>query len=722
MILTLLLLCASFELAKSINTNVASFDLSENSGSTSEQYTPDVDPTGSSECSADWASQIECIQALTSSVELSDSPIDLGMLDADISMEANHNSTFVKCKGIIPPEARGLSGGFCLASVVEAGWFRSSLLNPVSAIIIAASTYLEVYALGTATNSGGSLFGVRFLALQTYDSIKKWTYPCYLLSNEYSLMCYYHATFGEVANNCFSEYFNLEGAAAGMVYGGLIVFYGGPMGVASLWIFCWFPFLSSLPVVTAAWTFKQFMYNFLLWNVRYEEPANWIIAHTLVNPTLIKQPWNFGWDAYFSRGYVGAPWSSKLKKYTPGGTWYVNVSLSLLAAESANTQSAFVIFPFAFGGKTWTSLGVVAATSVSLRMMALSISLVMVKKLAFFHTVLTSTGPVGCASVGGCPVLDGGFSDNLPLTTILSWSSYKNYKRRESVGQMMTTVITVAGFDKPTLISVIGPSSTMKIIAYVLGQGPLGIWTFSGVNICPTPDPGWCTALTGLREWLVARMPDAMYDSWMAIGDAFQVYRPAMQVVAPFCGDPLAIDEFAGTCSIDSVCWMYMIVMPSDVNKIMSTISAWIVVLSLLFLGNSPLATRFVQDYVPAVILDGNGFYGTMDTWFPNFSLTLPQKGGVGFTSLSGNALMDYLTFCVIRLSFSMMKIKEFAHILAVCNAPACEFQVFTAVNNLNVNGIQWNTEQKYSPPTYLKEELAAPSDDIFAIKAYDYS
>jgi hypothetical protein len=436
------------------------------------------------------------------------------------------------------------------------------------------------------------------------------------------------------------------------------------------------------------------MNNFMLWNVRFDEPANWLIAHTLVNPADSGQPYNFGWDSYFPRAYIGAPWDSDTKTYTSGGKWYANVSMSLIAAESANTQSGFVIFPFSFGGKAWTSLGVVAATSVPLKIASLAIALVMIKKLAYAHTVLVTSGPGGCAKVGGCPILDGGFSDNLPLTQILSQASYKNVNK---MGML------VAGADKPTLFMVVGPSSTMKVVGYLLGQGPLGIWTFSGVNICPVPDPGWCTALTMLREWVVERMPNTMYDSWMAIGDAYQVYRPSMQVIAPFCGDPLAIDEFAGSCTVQSVCYMYSLVLPSKVNRIKETSEDWIIALTLLYLGNTDISARFVGDFVPSVITDGSTYYGTMATWFPNFSLFLPAKGGMGFTSLSGNSLMDYLTYIVIRLSFKLMMIREYALILQTTK-PLCEYSFYKSVAELNVGTTKWEKNQLYSPPVYMSE------------------
>jgi len=450
------------------------------------------------------------------------------------------------------------------------------------------------------------------------------------------------------------------------------------MGVASLWIGVWFPFLSSLPLLQSDWTFSKFMTQHILENKKFNMPAIWMLAHTLVNPMKIKEPWNFGWSSYFSKAYKGASYSEASGTFTYNGQWYDNTTLSLIAAESANTQSAFVIFPFSFGGKAWTTLGVVAATSTPLKILALAISLVMVKKLAYSHTVLVITGPVDCLSVGGCPSLDGGFSDNLPLTPILSQTS---------------TWTAFASAAKPTQITLMGPSSSMKIISYVLGQGPLGIWTFSGVNICPLPDPGWCAALTQLREWTVARLPDATYDSYMAIGDAYQVYRPEMQVVAPFCGDPLTIDEFEGTCSIDSFCYMAALVLPSALNEIALTPDKYIMVLTLFFLGNSPLATRFVQDYIPTTIIDGTGFYGTMSTWFPNFSLVLPQKGGMGFTSLAGNALMDYLTYIIIRLSWKMAEVKSLA-VLIKSSYPPCEFSFYLDVNDLNLGTIDWNLKQ----------------------------
>jgi len=554
-------------------------------------------------------------------------------------------------------EGEGWSGGFCLATMAEAGWLRSSAINPVMALILANDVHSGVLPLVVASNSGGSMFAVRYFTLRYYPLATKWSYPCYLLADPFKEICYFHSEFGDIPYSCYFEFFNVVLTAGYMVYAPQISAYGGPMGVLAVYISVYFPYIADLPIAPKNKIWPAYCQKYILFNTRYSLPSNWLVAHTISSPIEAsggRDSFNYGYDSYLSR--AAAAYDVK------GEMWSVhmsNASLSITCAASANTQSGFLMFPFSLAGKSWDGITMSNALAPAMKLFSMVLSYVMIRRLMAAHSVMSDTLSYMCKN--GCPIMDGSFTDNAPLTPIVASSA--------------ATTPTI----RPTYILSIGAASTMVTVKYLMGAGPVGFWSLSGINACPFTVGGICTILSKIRELVVAGLPTFMEQDYFEIGNTFQIYMPEAQLITPFCGDPLTYDLFAGTCAAEGACDMMATVIPSTINNVPFTPEVYSIVFVMAYLQTTPVASRFVSSYLPQSMWSLE-YYEHMDSWFPNFDALAPAKGGVAFTALAGNSFMDFMTYLNIRLNSYLVSTKLSAGLLAKGTPPKCSFSEYKLV------------------------------------------
>jgi len=351
------------------------------------------------------------------------------------------------------------------------------------------------------------------------------------------------------------------------------------------------------------------------------------------------------------------------------GAYYSNMSLGKAIAESANMQGQFVLLPFAIASKNWDGISSSAAYSSGLKLLGMTISLIMVKRLGRDHSLWTEYSPPGCASVG-CPVIDGSSSDDVPLTPLMS-----EFSEAHDV-------------NKPVFFMMSGASMTMVTFKFLLGTGPLGIWTFGALNVCPFSEPSKCTAIGKIKDAMVDNFDKQTSLEYWNLVQSFSVYKPEFKLLEPYCGDPLTYDEFEAECSADGVCINYFTVIPSKANKVVFSMDVWITTLAMLFVGATPVSARFVNDFIPERMLNME-YYHNMAKWFPSFSLIAPQKGGVAFTNPAGNALMDFMTFLNMRLTHRLLLAKMDAFNVWKSWTPKCGYSLY----NIMTRGTYDNTK-----------------------------
>jgi len=582
-----------------------------------------------------------------------------GSLGENNSFDCTSQESITELKNnceIHAPQANGWSGGFCLASVSEAGWTRSTFINPVMAAILSASETAGFHPIITASNSGGSMFATRYFALRYQNAIDSWTYPCYLLARPFAAVCFFHSHFGTITNECYAEVFNTVGLAATMIYGHLFAVYGGPLGVASTYAAVYFPFLADLPNQVAHLVWDEFIARYAAAPTFYGSIQEWVVAFTLDAPLVASggtNQYNYGFDSFMSRFITSIE--------------HHNVSMAVIVAASANTQSAFNILPFALSGKSWDGVTSSTAFNAPLKLIALVLAFVMVKKLLGTYALM-DVGQIAFPSrcTIGCPVMDGALTDNGPLTPIVSAATL------------------LAEEIRPDWIISIGAASTMATVEFLMGSGALEIWSFGGINVCPFTVGGICKMASKVRVLLVDTLPTKSQAAYFNLVNSYGVYRPELQLLTPYCGDPLTYDLFAAECEADSVCDMWATIVPSEMNEVMFTTDEYIVVFVMTFLQATPVSARFVRNYMPEAVFDIS-YYEHMGSWFPNFDAMSPNKGGIGFTGIAGNSFLDFMTYLNIRLAGYLFETKVFAHEFSslMDGNPDCLYHTYEKVENL---------------------------------------
>jgi len=287
----------------------------------------------------------------------------------------------------------------------------------------------------------------------------------------------------------------------------------------------------------------------------------------------------------------------------------------------------------------------------------------MIKKLDTQHSILTNRAIPDCGN--SCPLVDGGFTDNGPITPVLATSS-----------QMDVTLW-------PHQLSLLGPLQTMTTIKYLLGTGPFGIWTATGLNLCPFTQISICNMITKARTLATPLLPFDIGEQYRSITDRYSINRPDKQVLQAFCSDPLIFDHFRAMCEGDSVCHMCTVALPHWSTKIQFTATRHIFMLTMLWLAPTSIATRFVDAYIPQEMLKME-YYSNMNLWFPDFVAVAPQKGGMGFTKPAGHSLLDYLTYLTQRLIASEVSVRMTTAKLVQNVLPTCGYDVFRESSKYN--------------------------------------
>jgi hypothetical protein len=539
--------------------------------------------------------------------------------------------------------------------LANAGWFRAGAINAAVEVVLHVGNKMHTLPVITASNSGGSMFAVRYLVLRALPTYYKWTYPCYLLPASLATVCFFHSPFGAVSGECAAERFNVVSMATSTVFAGVIANYGGPLGAASSMVSVWGPFLSDLVLPVS-----NFM-GFWMMTTHYMEPfatlATWLVAYTLVSPEAAQDSkFNYGWDSFLPRCF---------SPLLPGGKPredVANMSVTSVVSISANTLTGFSMMPTALSAQGWSISG---PSAPMLKIMAVSLSYIMTKRLMSSHQILYITFEAGQCMTGACPAMDGTYTDNGPLTPTLSFASR---------GPALSRV---------THVAMSGPTATFAQMKYLLGQGPLGVYTAQGGNNCPFTEPAICMMLGEVRALVVSNLPREEWKDYEDLASVYQVWRPEAQVIAPFCGNPVLIDEMEGQCKSMGFCSATMVVVPSKIADIAITPDPYRCIISAVFLSPSPLAARFVRQYIP-IELYRIRYFSNMENWFPDFSLTAPEKGGVAFNFPAGHSLLDYVTFLAQRLILEELEMDMEANDLVEGKTPACGLHGFYEVSEEN--------------------------------------
>jgi hypothetical protein len=574
--------------------------------------------------------------------------------------ESSDKDLDANCDRLMVTQSESVSGGYCLASMTGAGYYRAGSINPIVDMLTQLSSSFGSSPIITGSNSGGTMFVVRYFAYRDTPVRNKWTFPCYLLNSIYRSVCFFHGNFGVISEECYSETMNVMSAATNMVYGQLTNANGGPLGAVASYSSVYFSFLSSLPIPPSQANFLAFWATAAHWNTRLQVFSGWTAAYSLIDPVEAREgreDYNYGFDTWLSRGMEG---KNRFQ-------WYSNASVYTVASISANTPSAISLIPFSFAGKEWDGSGDRSMLPTVLKITGLLLSYVMVQMLKNRHTVVTNDWKATCNG-RGCPLLDGGFTDNGPITPVLASASAAD-------PSLM-----------PRQLALLGPISTMFTVEYLMGIGSLNLESGAGVNFCPFTQVSVCKMITSTRELLVPMLDDDMRRDWNNIASHYQVYKPNAQALKPFCADPLIYDHFRGMCEGDSFCHMASNAVPSRFNEIRITINSFLFVLSMLWLAPTSIASRFVLEYIPDAMRKMK-YYENMELWFPDFVIVAPQKGGPGFTKVAGHSLLDYLTYIVQRLLATEIRIRLEAWELAEGVLPACGYRVFDRSRNFDEFG-----------------------------------
>jgi hypothetical protein len=285
---------------------------------------------------------------------------------------------------------------------------------------------------------------------------------------------------------------------------------------------------------------------------------------------------------------------------------------------------------------------------------------------------------LGCMS-GQCPVMDGGYSDNGPVTPSLAYSSKLSSPLR------------------PRQLQISGPGNSFALVKYLMGEGPLSLYTLAGVNMCPFVQSSICTMLTTVRTMLIGSMGQETYLEYTSLGSTYGVYKPEAQVMYPYCGDPLAFDLFMGMCKTDGLCYEFINVIPSVYADIHFTVDPFVLEMSLVFLSNTPISERFVNKYIPQT-MRRTQFYANMEMWFPDFKAVSPKRGGVAFSRSAGHSLLDYMTYLVERLSEHIVISRLLATEVYHGMNPHCGYLVYEKIHGYNY---ATETDLKFSDRVY---------------------
>jgi len=560
------------------------------------------------------------------------------------------------CEGLNSPEAASVSGGFCLANFVAAGWYRTSAVNMIAGLLLEMDALVGKVPVSTTSNSGGSIFTTRYFSLRDAPVDHKWSFPCYLLAADFAEVCFAHGYFGEMTAICEAETIAISTAAAYAVFGALMTLYGGPSGVASTYIGVYWPFLADLPIPNSHMNYITFWTSHAKLNTYMARESNWIVAVTVDDPG---GSYIYGWESYYSRGLPAL----SIRGEPESKAWFSNQTVYQIAAYSANSLSGIPMLPISLV-KPWN--GMTSPGSVMLKLTVLALSLIQVNSMMAKQTVVVGSA---CGKYKKqCPIMDGGFTDNGPITPSVAFSSH------------------LPGVFRPVETAVAGPSSTFQLVDYLFGKAPVGLYTLGGINLCPFAQVAICTMLTKIKEISVGMFTSEAAKEYYEIGAVYEFWKPEAQIFVPYCGDPLIFDEFKGSCLTDGVCHAFTTIIPGQTTRVEFTPDTYISQLLFVLESATPISGRFVSKYVPLTMLRMS-YYHNMKDWFPDFAVIAPGKGGVGFTKYSGHTILDYLTYLVQRLTEKLVLSRLEATMIYFGKRPTCGYSIYKQIETYTITG-----------------------------------
>jgi len=533
--------------------------------------------------------------------------------------QQSENATAAVC-----PPASSNSGGGCYAHMTQTGAYRLRILNPTLSSALRQDSPFSV-----ATSSGGSTFHARYMVLILIRSASQWNYPCYLLHASYLSICMFHASFGSIANCCLAENYDVVSAAIATTYSGVFISYGGPLGSASTWALAYYVYMQNLPVSHLEdHPFSEFGERFCGYTHVYGQTlqSQWIVTFAINNPTLAsrdRNPYNYGWQSFLPH-YTTA----LVKQSAVRFAYYENMTVVFAVAASSNLQALLISLPSALLGRSWDVTGTSMAV---VKIFGIALAYIMTQKLIRTQVYMTVHEAPFCSS--GCPVLDSGATDPLPLSQSISYAVHS--KRRSSVA--------------PFVFTVVGPESSTTIIKFLCGAGPLSLWTGAGINFCPFDNVDICTSITRVAALSGSLQVSEEAETLHNLQRSYQIWLPENQIYSPVCADPIQLDLLGADCAAANYCDLFVVILPSIKAQIPFTSDTFYAVIALLSLAATKLSEHFALSFLPAALFR-IPYYKHLDQWFPNYSFFSAGKGGFGFTKESGNPLMDYMTYLVERV------------------------------------------------------------------------
>lgn len=565
------------------------------------------------------------------------------------------------------------SGGACLAILTLTGTERVASLNEIAKYLFLGDVTVSSLPAITTSSSGGSIFAARWSVLRSFKMTGKFVYPCYKLHSRFREVCTFHQAFGALADVCDYEFYTVF-LQAWMNAHRQLLFTATFQLLVHLQYY--YIYINTLPLKPKQQQHAAVFFDaFTQW--QDHGPGTWGIGIDLVSPAEATPAakYNYGFPAHLPRSYLSYqpmkfteedPHCVKFRGWKSPSR-YGNRSVTELVSQSANILAVGILVPFSLNGNNWD------ATQASqdlgrLKVLGLTITFVVVKRL--LNRGQLNLNPASyygwnlCEA--GCPLLDTGIIDNGPVATNAAYLS------------------SMPECNMPSQIHVSSTASAFGLFNFYMGKGNLDIWAGGGNNLCPFADVSVCGVLTSFREAakkLVSRETLAKYTE---LATAYAIWLPQNQFLASHCGDPIVFDTFKGMCEAKSYCHLTTTVLPSLKLQIRFTTTILSVVFSVLYLAPTALAKNFAHDFLPQRIFDLPSFRH-IDDWFPAFSLDGAEKGGTAFFKAPGHALMDYLTFAVIRLTPSALEAKHIAKVLVSGGQVDCEFSTFSQVEDLSL-------------------------------------
>merc|ERR1719263_2434258 len=152
---------------------------------------------------------------------------------------------------------------------------------------------------------------------------------------------------------------------------------------------------------------------------------------------------------------------------------------------------------------------------------------------------------------------------------------------------------------------------------------------------------------------------------------------------------------------------MWSTILPSSLNMVAFTPAVHVTLIVMLYLAQTPVSRRWVNDNIPQKMLRMN-YWHNMADWFPNIQAAAPDKGGVGFTNNAGNAILDYMTYLALRLSWQLFRNKIDAYLVWMGGRPPCSYVTYSRLSDASLSHIKFmmSQEDNAQESTALRQKL----------------